>query len=111
MSVCASGSTPFTNAAALWQTGLAQASVGFVVAVIIGAFPLGAMISDEELSPPTPPPSHIVPRSTGDPAGRRSTGTPSGRRSRARRADSGRTRLLGGRTETSPEPPTEERRR
>ncbi|MFB7074216.1 DUF6479 family protein [Streptomyces sp. NPDC056290] len=91
MSVCASGSASFTNAAAVWQAGLAQASVGLVVAVIIDAFLLGARIRDEKLSPPTPPPSRVVPRPTGGPAGRRSTGTPSGRRSRTRRVGSGRT--------------------
>ncbi|WP_051716273.1 DUF6479 family protein [Streptomyces bikiniensis] len=112
MSVCASGSAPFTNAAAVWQTGLAQASVGLVVvAVIIGAFLLGARIRDEELPPPDPA---SQPRR---PATDRRPGRTSEYRHPVRAPFADATRrlrphqLLGGRTETSPEPPAEERRK
>ncbi|WP_435192420.1 DUF6479 family protein [Streptomyces sp. bgisy126] len=105
------GLRAFTNAAAVWQTGLAQASVGLVVAVIIGAFLLGARIRDEELSPPDPA---SRPRR---PATYRRPGRTSEYRHPVRTSFADATRrlgpyqLLGGRTETSPEPPTEERRR
>ncbi|MEV7676140.1 DUF6479 family protein [Streptomyces sp. NPDC088752] len=112
MSAYASGAAPFTNAAAVWQAGLAQASVGLlVVAVIIGAFLLGARIRDEELPPPDPA---SQPRR---PATDRRPGRTSEYRHPVRTpfADAARRlrphQLLGGSTETSSEPPTEERRR
>ncbi|MGW9452966.1 DUF6479 family protein [Streptomyces sp. NPDC055632] len=111
MSVCASGSAPFTNAAAVWQAELAQASVGLVVAVVIDAFLLGARIRDGELSPPDPASQPRRPATDRRPDRtseyRHPVRTPFVDATRRLRPY----QFLGGRTATSPEPPTEERRR
>lgn len=104
-----------TIAAGVWQSGLAQVIGGLVlVAVIIGAFALGMRIKDKELPPPDPE-SHPH---------RPETDRLPGEMSEYRRPaevplTDGPHRLTphqlkgGGTTgsETSPEPPSEERRK
>ncbi|WP_225801319.1 DUF6479 family protein [Streptomyces sp. NK15101] len=103
---------PVTHAAGVWQTGLAQVLGGLVlVGVLIGAFALGMRLKDKEAPPPDPP-SH--PR-------RPETDRPPGEMSEYRRpaevpGTDGAHRLTphqlkGSGTETSPEPPSEERRK
>ncbi|MFF2776003.1 DUF6479 family protein [Streptomyces sp. NPDC058052] len=107
--------TSLTTAAGVWQSGLAQVLGGLVlVAVIIGAFVLGMRAKDKELPPPEPE-SHPH---------RPATDRLPGEMSEYRRpAEMPHTdgphrltpyQLKGGGTagsETSPEPPSEERRK
>ncbi|MFE0700884.1 DUF6479 family protein [Streptomyces sp. NPDC058872] len=115
MNTHALGAGPLTETAGVWQTGLAQVLGGLVlVAVIIGAFALGMRIKDKEPPPPDPESQPHRPETDRLP----------GEMSEYRRAaevphTDGAHRLTphqlkGGGTagsETSPEPPSEERRK
>ncbi|WP_225803678.1 DUF6479 family protein [Streptomyces sp. NK15101] len=103
---------PLTQTAGVWQTGLAQVLGGLVlVAVLVGAFAFGTRLRDQEAPPPDP----------GSQPHRPETDRPPGRMSEYRRsaevpcADRAHRltvhRLRASGTETSPEPPNEERRK
>ncbi|MER7517275.1 DUF6479 family protein [Streptomyces sp. NPDC126499] len=105
-------SAQVSTAAGVWQSGLAQVVGGLiVVAVLIGAFVLGFRVMKKELPPPDP---ESQPR-------RPDTGQPPGEVSEYRRPaempqTDGEHRLMpyqlkDGGTETSPEPPSEEKRK
>ncbi|MFF9011646.1 DUF6479 family protein [Streptomyces sp. NPDC014870] len=111
MSAHAIAADALTETAGVWQTGLAQVIGGLV---IIGAFVLGTRVRDKELPPPDPETQPHRPRTDRLP----------GEMSEYRRpAEVPRTdgehrltphQLKGGGTtgsETSPEPPSEERRK
>ncbi|GAA3394071.1 hypothetical protein GCM10017752_37760 [Streptomyces roseoviridis] len=106
------GSTQVSTAAGVWQSGLAQVVGGLiVVAVLIGAFVLGFRIMKKELPPPDPESQPQRP----------DTGQLPGEVSEYRRpAEMPRTdgehrlmpyQLKDAGTETSPEPPSEEKRK
>ncbi|KOG36149.1 MULTISPECIES: DUF6479 family protein [Streptomyces] len=103
---------PLTQTAGVWQTGLAQVLGGLVlVTVLIGAFALGMRLRDKEVPPPDP----------GSQPQRPETDRPPGEMSEYRRpaevpSTDGAHRLTphqlkGSSTETSTEPPSEERRK
>ncbi|MET9348987.1 DUF6479 family protein [Streptomyces termitum] len=113
MSTYAQGTGLLTEAAGVWQTGLAQVLGGLVlVAVLIGAFALGTRLRDRE-SPPPPPESQPHRPETDRLPGemseyRRPAEVP--RTDGAHRLNPHQLRCGGtGRSETSPEPPDEER--
>ncbi|WMX46390.1 DUF6479 family protein [Streptomyces roseicoloratus] len=108
-------SAQVTTAAGVWQSGLAQVLGGLiVVAVLIGAFVLGIRVKNKELPPPEPEEQPHRPE----------TERPPGEVSEYRRPaempqTDGEHRLMpyqlkdGGTsgTETSPDPPSEEKRK
>ncbi|MFD0367155.1 DUF6479 family protein [Streptomyces sp. NPDC127114] len=108
-------SAQVATAAGVWQSGLAQVLGGLiVVAVLIGAFILGIRVRNKELPPPDPEEQPHRPE----------TERPPGEMSEYRRPaempqTDGEHRLMpyqlkdGGTsgTETSPEPPSEEKRK
>ncbi|MFE0651117.1 DUF6479 family protein [Streptomyces sp. NPDC059534] len=104
-----------TETAGVWQTGLAQVLGGLVlVGVIIGAFVLGMRIRDRESPPPTPESQPHRPETDRLPGEmseyRRPAEVP--RTDGAHRLTPHQLKGAGtAGTETSPDPPSEERRK
>ncbi|MEU6974469.1 MULTISPECIES: DUF6479 family protein [unclassified Streptomyces] len=106
------GSAQVTTAAGVWQSGLAQVLGGLVVVVVlIGAFVLGMRLKDRESRPPAPEEQPHRPETDALP----------GEMSEYRRPaempqTDGEHRLMpyqlkDAGTETSPDPPSEEKRK